>query len=90
MRATDLAEAAMRAWEAKDMHGLTSLLSDDFVCRGLLPQPVRKAQYLGFVQAIMMAMPDWSFHDHLLDEGPVTEQGERVFWCTCIGTPPTT
>jgi len=84
MKATDLAKAAMRAWESKDMHGLTSLLADDLVCRGFLPQPIRKAQYLGFVQAIMMAMPDWSFHDHFLDEGPVTEQGERAFFITQI------
>ncbi len=84
MRATDFAEAAMRAWEAIDMKALASLLSDDFVGRGLLPQPVRKAQFLGFMQAIMMAMPDWSFHDRFLDEGPVTEQGEKVFFITQI------
>jgi hypothetical protein len=75
MRATDLAEAAMRAWEARDMKTLASLLSDDFVGLGFFPQPVRKAHYLGFMQAIMMAMPDWSFHDRFLDEGPVTRQG---------------
>jgi len=74
----------MRAWESKDEIVLASLLSDDFSCRGLLPQPVQKVQYLGFMQAIMMAMPDWLFHDHFLDEGPVTEQGERVFFVTQI------
>ena len=84
MRAIDFADAALRAWESKDVDGLTSLLSDDFVCRGFLPQPVQKAQYLGFVQAIMIAMPDWSFHDHFLDEGPVTEQGERAYFVTQI------
>ena len=84
MRAIDFADAALRSWESKDVDGLTSLLSDDFVCRGFLPQPVQKAQYLGFVQAIMIAMPDWSFHDHFLDEGPVTEQGERAYFVTQI------
>jgi hypothetical protein len=84
MRALNLATATMRAWESKDEIVLASLLSGDFRCRGLLPQPVQKVQYLGFMQAIMMAMPDWSFHDHLLDEGPVTEQGERVFFITQI------
>jgi hypothetical protein len=29
-------------------------------------------------------VPDWLFHDHFLDEGPVTEQGERVFFVTQI------
>ncbi len=84
MRATELAEAAMRAWEAIDIKGLASLLSDDFVGRGFLPQPVQKAQYLDFMQAIMMAMPDWSFHDRLLDADAVTEQGERVFFISQI------
>ncbi len=84
MRATDLAKASMRAWESKDVSGLDSLLSDDFVCQGLLPQPIQKVQYLGFMQAIMTAMPDWSFHDRFLAEGPVTEQGERVFFVTQI------
>ena len=84
MQAADFANAALRAWESRDMDTLTSLLVDDFVCRGFLPQPVQKVQYLGFVQAIIKAMPDWSFHDRFLDEGPVTEQGERVFFVTQI------
>ena len=84
MQAKELAKAAIRAWESKDVSGLASLLSDDFVCWGLLPQPSQKEQYLGFVQAIMTAMPDWSFHDHFLTEGPVTGQGERVFFVTQI------
>jgi SnoaL-like domain len=84
MQAADFANAALRAWESRDMDSLTSLLADDFVCRGFLPQPVQKAQYLGFVQAIMTAMPDWSFHDRFLNAGPITEQGERVFFVTQI------
>jgi hypothetical protein len=84
MQARHLATATLRAWESKDEIVLASLLSDDFRCRGLLPQPVQKVQYLGFMQAIMIAMPDWLFHDHFLDEGPVTEQGERVCFVTQI------
>jgi hypothetical protein len=74
----------MRDWESKDGIVLASLLADDFVCRDLLPQPIQKVQYPGFMQAIMTAMPDWLFDDHCLDEGPVTEQGERVFFVTQI------
>jgi len=84
MNSTDLAKAALRAWESKDAKSLDSYLADDFVCRGFLPQPVQKAQYIDFMQAIMTAMPDWSFHEHILDQGPVTEQGERVFFVTQI------
>jgi hypothetical protein len=84
MQATDLAKAAMRAWESKDVNGLAALLSNDFVGIGLLPQRVHKAEYIDFMQAIMTAMPDWSFHDHFLDEGPLTKQGERAFFVTQI------
>jgi hypothetical protein len=84
MRAINLATTTMRAWESKDEIVLASLLSDDFSCRGFLPQPVQKVQYLGFMQAIMTAMPDWLFHENFLDEGPVTGQGERVFFVTQI------
>ena len=84
MQARNLAEASLRAWESKDMIVLDSLLSDDFSCRGLLPVTIQKVQFLGFVQAILAAIPDWSFHDRFLDEGPVTEQGERVLFVTQI------
>ena len=84
MREIHLATATMRAWESKAEIVLASLLSDDFRCRGLLPQPVQKVQYLSFMQEIMKAMPDWLFHENLLDEGPVTEQGERVYFVTQI------
>jgi len=84
MHATELAIAAISAWESKDAESLNSYLSEDFVGRGLLPQPVQKAQYIEFMQAIMTAMPDWSFHEHFLGEGPITEQGEREFFVTQI------
>ena len=84
MQATDLAKAAMRAWELKDVNGLAALLSDDFVGSGFLPQRAHKAEYIDFMQAIMTAIPDWSFHDHFLDEGPLTKQGERALFVTQI------
>lgn len=85
MHTIDIAKAAMRAWESKDADDLASLLSNDFACRGFLPQqPIQKAQYIDFMQAIMTAMPDWSFHEHFLNEGPLTKQGERVFFVTQI------
>lgn len=84
MRARNLAEAVMRAWESRDWIVLPSLLTNDFVSRGLLPQPIDKAQFLGFVQAIMAALPDWSFYDQFLNEGTMTELGERVLFVTQI------
>jgi len=44
----------------------------------------RRFQPILVEQAIMVAIPDWSFHDRLLDEGPVTEQGERALFITHI------
>lgn len=84
MNATELAKAAIMAWELKDAHSLDTYLSDDFVCRGLLPQPAHKAEYLDFMQAIMTAMPDWSFHEHFLHEKPVIGQGQSVLFVTQI------
>jgi SnoaL-like domain len=84
MNATELAKAAIRAWELKEANNLDSCLSDDFVCRGLLPQPVEKAQYIDFMQAIMTAMPDWTFHAHFLHEKPLTRQSQSVLFVTQI------
>lgn len=84
MNATDIAEAAIKAWESKDADSLASYLSDEFVCRGLLPQAIEQVQYIDFMQAMMMAMPDWSFHEHILEVGPVTELDERIFFVTQI------
>ncbi len=84
MNATDLAQAAIRAGESKDANSLNIYLSDDFICRGLLPQPAEKAQYIDFMQAIMTAMPDWSFHAHCLHEQPLTGQGHSVLFVTQI------
>ncbi len=84
MNTTDLAKAAIRAWESKDATSLDSYLSNDFVCRGLLPQPIQKAQYIDFMQAIMMAMPDWSFHAHFLHQQPLRGQGQSVLFVTQI------
>src|SRR5947208_14970834 len=84
MQATALAQAAMEAWEPGGVNRLASLLSDDFVCWGVLPHPAQKVQYIDFVQAIITAMPDWSFHAHFLYERPLKGQGQSVLFVTQI------
>ncbi len=84
MSATDIAQATMRAWESKDANSLASSLSDDFVGRGFLPQPVNKVQYIDFMQAIVSAFPDWSFNENFLNERPVMERSQRVLFDTHI------
>ncbi len=84
MSATDIAKAAMQGWMSKDAGSLTSLLSNDFVCRGFLPQAVDKLQFIGFANAIMTAIPDWSFNEHFLHEHPFAEQSQEVLFVTSI------
>ena len=57
MPATDLAKAAMRAWESKDVNGLAAPPSEDFVGTGLLPQRAHKAGYIDFMQAKVFSSP---------------------------------
>jgi SnoaL-like domain len=84
MSATDIAQIAMQAWESKDANGLASCLSDDFVCRGFLPQPVSKVQYIDFMKAITAAFPDWSFNENFLTEHPFMQRSQRVLFDTQI------
>jgi predicted ester cyclase len=79
MSAADSAQAAMKAWEVYDANTFASYLSDDFVCTGPLPQPLNKEQYVGYMKAMMTAMPDWSFNAHILNE-----QGDTVLFVTQI------
>ncbi len=79
MSAADRAQAAMKAWEVNDANTLASYLADDFVCKGPLPQPLNKEQYIGYMKAMMTAMPDWSFNAHILHE-----QGDTVLFVTQI------
>jgi predicted ester cyclase len=84
MRAIDLVQATLKAWESNDANSLASYLSDEVVCRGFLPQPVDKVQYLDFMRAIMTAFPDWSFNGQVLYERPLTEHSQSVLVITRI------
>ncbi len=44
------------------LHALASYLSDDVICKQILPQSIGKAQLLAFMKAITTAFPDWSFN----------------------------
>jgi hypothetical protein len=70
MHATALVESAIQAWEEKDANALASYLSDDVICKQILPQSIGKAQLLAFMKAITIAFPDWSFNGHVLSQSP--------------------
>ncbi len=80
MRATDIAQTAIQDWESQDANGLASCLSDDLVCRGFLPQPVDKVQYIAFMKTLMTAFPDWSFNAQVLHEQSITGPSQSVLF----------
>jgi ketosteroid isomerase-like protein len=82
--ATALVQTSLAAWERKDASALASSLSDDLICRHILPQPVGKAQLIAFMQAIITAFPDWSFNGHVLHEENLVKQCSRVLYVTAI------
>ena len=82
MDATAIVQAAMQAWEEKDANALASYLSDNVICKQILPQPIDKAQLLAFMEAITTAFPDWSFNGHLLHEESLAENSWSVLFVT--------
>lgn len=84
MLATALVQAAIQAWEEKDASTLASYLSDDIICKQILPQTIGKAQLLAFMQAITTAFPDWSFNGHVLNEERLAEDSWRVLFVTGV------
>jgi hypothetical protein len=84
MRATAIVQAAIHAWEEKDANALASYLSDDVICKQILPQSIDKAQLLTFMQAITGAFPDWSFNGHILNEENLAEHSWSVLFVTRV------
>ena len=82
--ATVLVQAAIEAWEKKDASALASYLSDDLICRHVLPQSVGKAQLIAFMEAIATAFPDWSFNGRVLHEESLADQCWNVLYVTTI------
>ena len=82
--ATILVQAAIEAWEGKKASTLASYLSEDLICKRILPQPVGKAQLIAFMQAITTAFPDWSFNGYVLHEENLAEQCWHVLFVTSI------
>jgi hypothetical protein len=84
MRATAIVQAAIHAWEEKDANALAPYLSDDVICKQILPQSIGKAQLLTFMQAITSAFPDWSFDSHILHEENLAERSWSVLLVTRV------
>ena len=84
MRPKAIVQAAIQAWEEKDANALASYLSDDVICKQILPQAIGKAQLLAFMKAITSAFPDWPFNSHILHEESLAEHSWSVLFVTRV------
>ena len=73
MSNTDLVKSVLAAFESGDAKKAESLLSDDMVFAGPVPQPVSKHDFIGLQGALIAAIPDWKFN-----AGEYREQGDKV------------
>ena len=62
MSGIDIVKAGLAATEAGDFKKLGSMLTDDMVFAGPVPEPVGKREFLGLQSMLVEAMPDWKFH----------------------------
>ena len=84
MSAKTIVQAAIQAWEEKNINAFSSYLADDLICQHILPETVGKVQLLTYVNALTTAFPDWSFNGHVLYEEQVTEQTWKVLFVAAI------
>jgi predicted ester cyclase len=69
----DLVKATLAAFEAGDTAKAASMLADDMVFAGPVPQPIPKSEYVGLQSALIAAIPNWKFN--LSD---LKEDGDKV------------
>jgi len=69
----DLVKSALAALESGDMKKAESLLSDDMVFSGPVPQPIPRNEFIGLQGALVAAIPDWKFN-----ASDYKEQGDKV------------
>ena len=62
MNAIDGVKAGLAASEAGQTSKFASMLTDDMVFAGPVPQPVGKREFVGLMTALVAAMPDWKFN----------------------------
>jgi hypothetical protein len=73
MSNTDLVKSVLAAFESGDAKKAGSVLSDDMVFAGPVPQPIGRQEFVGLQGALVAALPDWKFN-----AGEYKEQGDKV------------
>src|SRR5579885_1669543 len=82
----DLARKALHLSEAGDTAGLTSMVSDDFQFLGVTPQTLGKQEFLGFIQSLHTAFPDFKFNETSASESGDTATIKHKITGTHTGT----
>jgi hypothetical protein len=62
MSALDIVKAGLAAIEAGDFKKLDSMVADDMVFAGPVPEPLGKREFIGVQSAMHTAKPDWKFN----------------------------
>jgi ketosteroid isomerase-like protein len=62
MNAIDVVKAGLAASEAGQSSKFAGMLSDDMVFSGPVPEPVGKREFVGLMDAMVAALPDWKFN----------------------------
>lgn len=73
MSNTELVKSALAAFESGDPKKAESLLSDDMMFSGPVPQPIPRKDFVGLQGALVAAIPDWKFN-----ASDYKEQGDVV------------
>ena len=68
MSNTEIVQAGMKAWEANNAASLSPLVAEDFTMTGPTPQPLGKAEFIGFMHVLLTAMPDFAFNISRFEE----------------------
>lgn len=86
MGSLDLARKALQASEAGDVATLSGMVADDFQFLGVTPQPLGKQEFLGFIQALHAAFPDFKFNETSASESGDTATIKHKISGTHTGT----
>ncbi|HLV98750.1 MAG TPA: nuclear transport factor 2 family protein [Ktedonobacterales bacterium] len=82
----DLARKALHASETGDLATLNTLAADDFQFLGVTPQALGKQEFLGFIESIHTAFPDFKFNETSASESGNTATIKHKITGTHKGT----
>jgi hypothetical protein len=82
----DLARKALHASEQGDLATLGGMVSDDFQFLGVTPQTLGKQEFLGFIESLHTAFPDFKFNETGASESGNTATIKHKITGTHTGT----